>query len=298
VPARSLRLPLALVCAVVLLVGCGEAAVGQPGSVSVAITRDFGAKPVVSSPPVSVHGSTKLLDILDRVADTHEGSDAITSINGVDGDWRVFVNGVRVSDAAGTHVKSGDNVWFDLPGTGVPAVPAVIGAFPEPFLHGVAGKRVPTRVECADPSSPACDTVAKRLTSLGVVAARGGINAGRNDETIRVVVGTWSQLRPTGDDAVERMDQGPRRSGVFARFGADGRTLQVLDGRGEPKRTLGAGTGLVAATKIDDREPVWIVTGTDAAGVEAAGGALDQATLTTSYALAVSHDRGVKVPSR
>jgi hypothetical protein len=298
VPARSLRLPLALVCAVVLLVGCGEAAVGQPGSVSVAITRDFGAKPVVSSPPISVHGSAKLLDVLDRVVDTHAGSGAITSINGVDGDWRVFVNGVRVRNAAGAKVKPGDRVWFDLPGAGVPVVPAVTGAYPEPFVHGVAGKRVPTRVECADPSSHACDTVADRLTAQGVVAARGGINAGRNDETIRVVVGTWTELRATKDDAVERIDQGPGRSGVFARFDADGRELEVLDGQGEPKRTLGAGTGLVAATKIADREPVWLVTGTDDAGVDAAAGALDEATLTTGYALAVSDDRGVEVPAR
>jgi hypothetical protein len=276
--ARPLRLPLALACAVVLLVGCGEAAVGQSGSVSVAITRDFGAKPVVSSPPISLHGTTKLLDVLDRVVDSHEGSGTITSINGVDGDWRVFVNGV--------------------PGAGVPVVPAVTGAFPEPFAHGVAGKRVPTRVECADPSSQSCNTAADRLTSLGIVAARGGINAGRNDETLRVVVGTWSELRPTNDDAVERMDQGPRRSGVFARFSADARTLEVLDGHGEPKRSLGAGTGLVAATKIDDREPVWLVTGTDQAGVAAAAGALDEATLTTGYALAVSDGRGVAVPAR
>jgi hypothetical protein len=296
--ARPLRLPLALACAVVLLVGCGEAAVGQSGSVSVAITRDFGAKPVVSSPPISLHGTTKLLDVLDRVVDSHEGSGTITSINGVDGDWRVFVNGVRVADAAGAKVKPGDRVWFDLPGAGVPVVPAVTGAFPEPFAHGVAGKRVPTRVECADPSSQSCNTAADRLTSLGIVAARGGINAGRNDETLRVVVGTWSELRPTNDDAVERMDQGPRRSGVFARFSADARTLEVLDGHGEPKRSLGAGTGLVAATKIDDREPVWLVTGTDQAGVAAAAGALDEATLTTGYALAVSDGRGVAVPAR
>jgi hypothetical protein len=298
VPARSLRLPLALLCAVVLLVGCGRAAAGDTGSVSVAITRDFGATPVVSSPPISVHGATKVLDVLDRVVDSHEGSGAVTSINGVDGDWRLFVNGVRVANPAKAKVRSGDRVWFDLPGPGVPVVPAVTGSFPEPFLHGVAGKRIPTRVECAEPSSKVCDTVADRLSGLGVVAARGGINAGRNDGTIRVVVGTWSELRATRDDAVERMDQGPARSGVFARFGADGRELEVLDGTGEPKRTLGAGTGLVAATKIEDRDPVWLVTGTDDAGVGAAAGALDEATLTTGYALAVSDDRGVEVPAR
>jgi hypothetical protein len=72
----------------------------------------------------------------------------------------------------------------------------------------------------------------------------------------------------------------------------------VLDAQGATGDTLGADTGLVAATKIDDREPVWFVTGTDEAGVEAAAGALDEATLTTGYSLAVHDDRGVAVPAR
>jgi hypothetical protein len=72
----------------------------------------------------------------------------------------------------------------------------------------------------------------------------------------------------------------------------------VLDAQGVPADTLGADTGLVAATKIDDRDPVWFVTGTDEAGAEAAAAALDEATLTTGYALAVHDDRGVRVPAR
>jgi len=72
----------------------------------------------------------------------------------------------------------------------------------------------------------------------------------------------------------------------------------VLDAQGATADTFGAGTGLVAATKIDLRDPVWFVTGTDDAGVEAAVGALDEATLTTGYALAVHDDRGVAVPAR
>ncbi len=298
-PARPLRPLVALCCAVVLLSGCGEAVGAGKGGVFVSITKDFGADAVVSAPPVEVRGSTALLEVLDRVTDTRQGTRSITSIAGVDGAWRLWVNGVRITNAGKAKVRPGDRVWLDLPGPSVKAsVPVVTGSFPEPFLHGVNGKRIPTRVECTDPSSAACDTTAKKLTALGVVAARGGINAGTNDETIRVLVGTWSALRAEQDQAVGRVDQGPTHSGVWARFSADGKSLNILDPQGRTADTLGAGTGLVAATKIDLRQPVWFVTGTDEAGVDAAAGALDEATLTTDYALAVSDDRGVAVPAR
>jgi hypothetical protein len=174
----------------------------------------------------------------------------------------------------------------------------VVGAFPEPFVHGIAGKRVPTRVECADPESAACGAVATRLTDQRVLAARGGIGAGVNDETLRVLVGTWSSLMATGQSVVTRVADGPAASGVFARFTDGGRTLNVLDAKGRDADELRSGTGLIAATKVEDKQPVWFVTGTDEAGVEAAARTLDEATLTTDYALAVHDDRGVPVPAR
>src|SRR3712207_2821079 len=131
-----------------------------------------------------------------------------------------------------------------------------------------------TRFRSAEPESAACDGVARRLSDLGIVAARGGPGAGVNDETIRVLVGTWTQLRATRISAVVRVDAGPARSGVFAHFAPGGRSLQVLRADGREAEDLGAGTGLVAATRIDDAGPVWLVTGTDEAGVDAAAGAL------------------------
>jgi hypothetical protein len=299
VHARPPRPLLALCCAALLLAGCGEAAGADKGSVSVAITRDFGSRAVVSAPPVGIDGSTPLLDVVDRVTDSREGDRAITSIDGDAGAWRLWMNGVADRNARTAKVRPGDRIWLDLPPTTVTAsIPAVAGSFPEPFLHGVAGKRIPVRVECTDPSSDACNAVADRLTKLGVVAARGGINAGVNDETIRVLVGPWGELRATRDATVRDVDTGPRASGVFVRFGAGGRELDVLDGSGATAETLTGDAGLVAATKFGDHQPVWFVTGTDEAGVEAAAGALDEATLTTNLALAVHDDRGVAVPAR
>jgi hypothetical protein len=78
----------------------------------------------------------------------------------------------------------------------------------------------------------------------------------------------------------------------------DGRTIAVLTAHGRTARTLGAGSGLVAAAKRSDERPVWVVTGTDAAGVASAARAFEEGTLEHRFALAVSGDLPVAVPAR
>jgi hypothetical protein len=299
VPARRPRLLLALCAIAALLAGCGGGSGGgSDGYIAITVTRDFGAEPVVSAAPVAVRGATKVTDVVGSVAKGLVSGLAYRSVEGVVGDWRLFVNGVLVENAGTAKVRPDDRIWLDLVPAGTPPIPAVAGAFPEPFLHGTGGKRIPTRVECADPESAACDAVATRLGDLGIVAARGGIGAGTNDESVRVLVGTWSELRETRSEPVLDVDEGPASSGVFARFGADGRELEVLDAAGQVAQTLEGGAGLVATTRIEERQPVWLVSGTDDAGVDAAAALLDEATLTTKHALAVADDRGVTVPAR
>ena len=43
-------------------------------------------------------------------------------------------------------------------------VPAVVGSYPEPFVHGAGGKRLPVRIECADSNGPDCARVNDALT--------------------------------------------------------------------------------------------------------------------------------------
>jgi hypothetical protein len=53
----------------------------------------------------------------------------------------------------------------------------------------------------------------------------------------------------------------------------------------------------VAATKRPDEQPVWVVTGTDAAGVASAARAFEEGTLAHRFALAVSGDLPVVLPA-
>ena len=143
-------------------------------------------------------------------------------------------------------------------------VPAVVGSFPEPFVHGIDGRRLPVRVECTEARGRACTLVSERLGALGVVAARGGLQRSLTKDTLRVLVGPWGRLR--ADETAALLEDGPGASGVYARPARDGRSIAALDEDGRVTRTLRAGTGIVAATRLRDNRPVWIVSGTDESG--------------------------------
>jgi hypothetical protein len=75
---------------------------------------------------------------------------------------------------------------------------------------------------------------------------------------------------------------------VYARFSADGKSLTLLDQNGRTVRTLGPGSGLLAATRSGEDAPVWVVSGTDSAGVTLAARAFDGGALQSHFAVAVS----------
>jgi hypothetical protein len=183
-------------------------------------------------------------------------------------------------------VHPGDRIWWDRHDwSQAEDIPAVVGSFPEPFLAGLEGKRLPVRVECAEAESSACQGVLGRLRSLGVPAALASISGGDEPYTLRVLVGPLSKL--AADPGVHQIEAGPRHSGVYARFGPEGKTLLALDAKGKLVLTLGAGAGLVAATRYREEAPVWVVTGTDEAGVNRAAAALSEASLRNRFAVAL-----------
>jgi hypothetical protein len=226
---------------------------------------------------------------------TRYGGGFVQSVDGFSGgqrggqpiDWFYYVNGVQApKGAADTDVHPGDHVWWDLHDwSQTDEVPAVVGSFPEPFLNGIEGKRLPVRVECAEPASDPCRTVTRRLRAVGVPAALAALGAGNEPDTLRVLVGPWAALG--GDPGARRIEQGPRASGVYARFSPSGEKLTLLDARGRTARTLVAG-GLIAATRHAEEAPEWMITGTNAAGLDLAAHAFGISALRNRFALALA----------
>jgi Domain of unknown function (DUF4430) len=302
--AKPLALP-GVLCAMALS-GCGLGAGSAPTAVRLLVTRDFGKRVLRRTDAPKLVGQETIMSLLmrnDTVATRYSGG-FVQSLQGLSGgreagqpvDWFYYVNGVQATKgAAATDVNPGDHIWWDRHDwSQTDDVPAVVGSFPEPFLNGIAGKRLPVRIECAEVPGYACSTVTSRLRSLGVPAAVSAPESGNAPATLRVIVA--SAARADSELGAQSIALGPRASGVYVRFSAAGSTLTLLDDNGRPVRTLLAGAGLIAATRNAEDAPVWVVTGTDARGLELAAHAFDQGTLLDHFAVAVTAAGAVALP--
>ena len=300
------HIPLVVIAVVVTAAitgGCGLGAGKGTSDVSLTVTSAFGSQPVGSITRKQLPGSETVMRMLQRSfkVTTRFGGGFVQSIDGISGtasrrDWFYYVNGIEAKvGAASTAVHRGDRIWWDLHDwTATDDVPAVVGSFPEPFVHGLKGRRLPTTLECAPDVPDACKAVAAELKAAGVPAATQLLGTGSGTDSLAVLVGTWRDLQ--GTFAGILIAHGPSASGVYARFNGAGNSLELLDPHGQPVHTLGAGAGLVAATAQGSSSPTWLVTGADAAGVSAAADALTAKRLANHFALAVQGQTDLPVP--
>jgi hypothetical protein len=304
---RRVRFPVAAAAIAIALGGCGLG--GGPGSskVTMTITRGFGSHQVAVTSEDRVPPAQTVLGILERkfpgigLGSESPTGRAVQSINGVSddtpqADWFFWVNGVKTTKGPGlTPLHPGDRVWWDLHDpSATTVIRAVVGSFPEPFQRGINGQRLPTTLECGAGLTTACNLVERDLDRAGVPVASQYIGTGSGPNTLGVVVGTWPEISAQLDAGL--IEHGPSASGVYARFGDGGRTLLLLNPKGQVARTLGAGAGLVAATADSQSVPTWLITGTDQAGVIAAARALNASALHDHFALAVQGTTDVPVP--
>ena len=300
---RAATTAVAIAC-VVAIAGCGlGAGKSTSGVVTLTVTRDFGTAPVGSVTEKSIPGSQTVMRMLERSfkVTTRFSGGFVESIDGHAGsssrlDWFYYVNGIEATlGASGTSVNKGDRIWWDLHDwTATDSIPAVVGSFPEPFIHGINGRRYPVTLECGTDTAKACQRVTSELNSVGVPVSGQAIGGGSGTDSIGVVVGTWNDVH--GELLAELIDHGPASSGVYARFGSGGSSLDLLDPAGKVVRTLGADAGLIAATAQPSTGPFWLITGTDVAGVSAAAAALTPARLRDHFALAVQGQADFPVP--
>jgi hypothetical protein len=181
----SLHRLAALLLALGLLAGCGEEASGQ-GTAQLWITRDRGAEVVLTT---SVPAELSAMEALRRKADveTRYGGRFVHSIEDIEGgvaegrDWFFYVNGYEADLSATDYtLHDGDVLWWDFRSWEQQLrVPVVVGAFPEPFVHGFGGKRRPAVVE-GEPS-----VTARRLARL----VRGTLNGSAEGANRLVLVG-------------------------------------------------------------------------------------------------------------
>jgi Domain of unknown function (DUF4430) len=163
----------ALLALAAALAGCagGEPA-ADGGSATLWVTRDRGATVLHDE---KVPAGVTVLQALDRVADieTRYGGRFVQAVDGIEGslergdDWFYYVNGYLAQRGAAEYrLRDGDVAWWDYrdwAGGGEREDRVVVGAFPEPFLHGYGGRVRDAVVTYAEPSQEA---VARRLAKV------------------------------------------------------------------------------------------------------------------------------------
>ncbi len=298
----------ALAAAAALLGGCGlGAGEEQEGGAKLRVTRDFGHEELGSARLDALREDQTVMRLLRSEFDveTRFGGRFVQAIDGLEGagpagtrDWFFFVNGIESGEGAAEYELSpGDRVQWDHRSWGAAMrVPAIVGAFPEPFLHGTQGERRPVRVECDDDESDPCRNARQALDRAGVPTSGSSLGAPGTEAVTRLVVARWPRARIVR--GAPTLEEGPEASGVFARFAEDGRSLELLDEQGEVARTVrpGDGTALVAALRPRAEELLWLVTALDREGLGAGVAALEENRLRDAFAVAVTGQTVEKLP--
>lgn len=130
-----------------LAAGCGGS--GTEGEATLWVTRDRGAEVLVEA---TVPAGLTAMQALREQADveTSYGGRFVDAIEGVARDagerrdWFFFVNGVEADRGAAEYrLRAGDVLWWDYRSWSAGAMrePVVVGAFPQPFLSGYAGRK-------------------------------------------------------------------------------------------------------------------------------------------------------------
>lgn len=145
---------LAALAALLLLAGCTVFGVGgEEGTATLWVTRDRGAELLLD---VEVDAGQSLMRALasEVELETRYGGRFVQSIDGLAGslddqrDWFWFVNGYEGDRSAASYrLRDGDVAWLDYRAwerEGEARV--VVGAFPEPFVHGYLGETRPAVV--------------------------------------------------------------------------------------------------------------------------------------------------------
>jgi hypothetical protein len=162
---------LAALLAVLVLAACSGGVGGEDGTATLWVTRDRGAEVLHEA---EVSAGVTVLQALDGEADvdTRFGGRFVQAIDGIEGslaagrDWFYFVNGYEADRGAAEYrLRAGDVVWWDFRSWsgGRERQPVVVGAFPEPFVHGYDGRTRPGAVRYADESLAAA---ARRIGEL------------------------------------------------------------------------------------------------------------------------------------
>ncbi|MFC2045584.1 DUF4430 domain-containing protein [Chloroflexota bacterium] len=282
---------------------------------TVVVTRDFGSLLLVEE-NLAMESNMTALDALQQVTEveTKYGGGFIDSINDISSsnegsngekkDWFFYINGLSVKTGAKEYtLHDGDVEYWDFRDWSFRQfIPALIGGFPEPFLHGYGGIIYPTVVVYQDGWEETAGQVADSLSQLGVsdisTSSVTELPAERKESANLILLGT------SNHQLIAEINQAWDRLGFYAHFHDN--YLKAYNSAGDLIAENGAGSGVIQATQSPwnpkgigvCENVVWIISGTDTDGVAAAVDTLVNHYSDFKYAYSVLLDNGelIKVP--
>jgi len=292
----------------------GEASGGNI-TVRVVSTQELGQS-LMFDDTIQVPPGTSAMDALKMVAEveTAFGGGFIDAIDGIrsrytggggeKGDWFICANGILSNTGALDYTVHGfDTLHCDFHGWSFRTfIPAIIGDFPEPFLHGYEGEVRPTVIVYENGFEDLAVEMGSVLYGLGVadvsISSAGDLEESIGQNSNLVIIGT------PDCDLISELNKAWDRLGFFVRF--EEGDMAVYSADGEVGQRYGAGCGVLQATQnpwnpkgIGVCENVaWMVSGTDSAGVESAARVLIDRHDEFKYAFAAVTANGevMKVP--
>ena len=213
---------LSVVACALALAGCAGFGPGRgdgSGTATIWVTKDRGTtlveKGTVPAGETLLRGLRSLADV-----DTTYGGRFVESISGISGsgssqrDWFWFVNGLLGDTSAAEYrLHAGDVAWWDIRSwTQDYDTEVVVGAFPEPFLHGYSGHVHPAVVRYGPGERAGARRIARVLHASSVAPV--GTPAANDANVFELVAG-----KRRFSAALRRPGTGPKGSVVFTYAG-------------------------------------------------------------------------------
>ena len=315
---KSLALITAFLLAVAALCACSAPSSEKEAgviTVRVVTTQNFGQE-LMFDETLEVLPGTSAMAALIKVAEveTAYGGGFVNAINGVRSgstgsqsmkmDWFFYVNGIQASiGALDYELYDGDIQHWDFRDWSFHHfIPAIVGDFPEPFRHGYGGKTSPTIIVYANGLRGDAEDLENRLAQLSIgdvsIKRLSELSENEKESCNLLLLGTMDCQH------ISELNQVWNRLGFFAYF--KNGNIVTLNPEGEVAAEYGAGVGLIQATQnpwnpkgIGACESVvWLVSGTDEAGVKDAIHALVNRYTEFQYAYTavVANGEIIKVP--
>ncbi len=261
--------------------GTGSDPATAGGEVRLKVTENFGQEVIFDEKVEAAPGEavSSLLNSHLEVEFAHGGG-FVNSIEGVKSaysgigagsekkDWFHYVNGILTEAAVDSiYLEEGDVIWWDYHSWDeVLYVPAVTGAFPQPFVNGYRQENPGTAIMHGDGALPSAEKMADFLKEEGAADPEPELLP-YNEENVRersritMVVATWEEI--AGSELWEDLQENRAQTGLFVEIQDQG--VIPLDGTGAklPETPPFEGAVLATGSGMGDSSPLWLLAARD-----------------------------------